>query len=209
MWLSSALLIGRERRPWTILAPMITWSALTPLGCRKLPIPLTISLILSLSFTLLSHIFPCSSSTASWFSWVLLTLLSSLPTPWLCLVSPIFRKEKKMKIFSGCLCFLFNLIAKFFWFCLVWNCEGRKSITGSFIGSMKETEEVLEFCKEKGVTSMIEMVKMDYVNTAFERLEKNDVRYRFVVDVAGSKLDQWNITLLENGSQNASLSVCF
>ncbi|KAL6347079.1 hypothetical protein AAG906_012330 [Vitis piasezkii] len=67
---------------------------------------------------------------------------------------------------------------------------GRKSITGSFIGSMKETEEVLEFCKEKGVTSMIEMVKMDYVNTAFERLEKNDVRYRFVVDVAGSKLDQ-------------------
>lgn len=66
---------------------------------------------------------------------------------------------------------------------------GRKSITGSFIGSMKETEEMLEFCREKGLTSMIETVKMDYVNTAFERLEKNDVRYRFVVDVAGSKLD--------------------
>lgn len=55
---------------------------------------------------------------------------------------------------------------------------------------MKETEEVLHFCKEKGVTSQIEMVKMDYINTAMERLEKNDVRYRFVVDVAGSKLDQ-------------------
>uniref|UniRef100_A0A2N9GU66 Enoyl reductase (ER) domain-containing protein n=1 Tax=Fagus sylvatica TaxID=28930 RepID=A0A2N9GU66_FAGSY len=67
---------------------------------------------------------------------------------------------------------------------------GRKSITGSFIGSMKETEEMLEFCKEKGLSSMIEVVKMDYVNKAFERLEKNDVRYRFVVDVAGSKLDQ-------------------
>ncbi|XP_050210510.1 probable cinnamyl alcohol dehydrogenase [Mercurialis annua] len=66
---------------------------------------------------------------------------------------------------------------------------GRKIITGSFIGSIKETEEMLEFCREKGVTSMIEVVKMDYVNTAFERLEKNDVRYRFVVDVAGSKLD--------------------
>ncbi|EYU37626.1 hypothetical protein ABFS82_02G039000 [Erythranthe guttata] len=66
---------------------------------------------------------------------------------------------------------------------------GRKSITGSFIGSMKETEEMLEFCKEKGLTSTIETVKMDYINTAFERLEKNDVRYRFVVDVAGSKLD--------------------
>ncbi|KAJ4841953.1 putative cinnamyl alcohol dehydrogenase 1 [Turnera subulata] len=67
---------------------------------------------------------------------------------------------------------------------------GRKTITGTFIGSMKETEEVLQFCKEKGVTSTIEVVKMDYVNTAMERLEKNDVRYRFVVDVAGSKLGQ-------------------
>ncbi|KAF7840771.1 cinnamyl alcohol dehydrogenase [Senna tora] len=67
---------------------------------------------------------------------------------------------------------------------------GRKSITGSFIGSMKELEEMLDFWKEKGLTSMIEVVKMDYINKAFERLEKNDVRYRFVVDVAGSKLHQ-------------------
>ncbi|KAL7002860.1 cinnamoyl-Coa reductase [Sarracenia purpurea var. burkii] len=66
---------------------------------------------------------------------------------------------------------------------------GRKTITGSFIGSMEETEEMLAFCKEKGLTSTIEVVKLDYINTAFERLEKNDVRYRFVVDVAGSKLD--------------------
>ncbi|KAL9404555.1 hypothetical protein Peur_001527 [Populus x canadensis] len=65
---------------------------------------------------------------------------------------------------------------------------GRKSITGSFIGSMKETEEMLEFCKEKGLTSMIEVIKMDYINMAFERLEKNDARYRFTVDVAGIKL---------------------
>ena len=49
---------------------------------------------------------------------------------------------------------------------------------------------MLDFCKEKGLTSMIEIIKMDYVNKAIERLEKNDVRYRFVVDVAGSKLDQ-------------------
>lgn len=67
---------------------------------------------------------------------------------------------------------------------------GRKTITGSFVGSMKEMEEMLEFCKEKGLESMIEVVKMDYINKAFERLEKNDVRYRFVVDVAGSNLDQ-------------------
>ncbi|KAK1291671.1 Cinnamyl alcohol dehydrogenase 2 [Acorus calamus] len=67
---------------------------------------------------------------------------------------------------------------------------GRKSITGSFIGSMTEMPEMLEFCAEKGLTSTIEMVKMDYVNKAFERLERNDVRYRFVVDVAGSNLEQ-------------------
>lgn len=65
---------------------------------------------------------------------------------------------------------------------------GRKSIIGTFIGSMEEVQEMLEFCKEKGLTSMIEMVEMDYVNQAMERLERNDVRYRFVVDVASSKL---------------------
>ncbi|KAH7518041.1 hypothetical protein FEM48_Zijuj09G0128500 [Ziziphus jujuba var. spinosa] len=65
---------------------------------------------------------------------------------------------------------------------------GRRMITGSFVGSMKEQEEMLEFCREKNVTSMIETIKMDYINEAFERLEKNDVRYRFVVDVAGSNL---------------------
>lgn len=67
--------------------------------------------------------------------------------------------------------------------------EGRKTITGTFIGSMKETEELLEFCKENKVKSTIEVVKMEYINTAMERLAKNDVRYRFVVDVAGSKLE--------------------
>lgn len=54
---------------------------------------------------------------------------------------------------------------------------------------MKEMREMLAFCKEKGLTSQIEVIKMDYIHTAFERLEKNDVRYRFVVDVAGSKFD--------------------
>ncbi|KAF5745588.1 carbamoyl-phosphate synthetase 2 aspartate transcarbamylase and dihydroorotase [Tripterygium wilfordii] len=67
---------------------------------------------------------------------------------------------------------------------------GRKVITGTNIGSMKEIQEIIDFSKEKGFSSMIEVVKMDYINKAFERLERNDVRYRFVVDVAGSKLDQ-------------------
>lgn len=63
-------------------------------------------------------------------------------------------------------------------------------ITGTFIGSMKETQEMLKFCNEKGVRSTIEVVKMDYVNTAMDRLAKNDIRYRFVVDVAGSNFEE-------------------
>ncbi|KAL9231717.1 hypothetical protein vseg_006908 [Gypsophila vaccaria] len=66
---------------------------------------------------------------------------------------------------------------------------GRKSITGTFVGSMKEMEEMLQFCNDKNLTSQIEVVKMDYINEAFERLEKNDVRYRFVVDIEGSNLE--------------------
>ncbi|KAK8685989.1 hypothetical protein V6N13_125017 [Hibiscus sabdariffa] len=66
---------------------------------------------------------------------------------------------------------------------------GKKTLTGSFIGSMGETQEILDFWADKGLSSMIEVVKMDYINKAFERLEKNDVRFRFVLDVAGSNLE--------------------
>ncbi|KAM0941787.1 putative cinnamyl-alcohol dehydrogenase [Dioscorea sansibarensis] len=65
---------------------------------------------------------------------------------------------------------------------------GRKTITGSFIGSIADTQEVLNFWEEKELKSMVEVVKMDYVNKAVERMEKNDVRYRFVLDVHGSDL---------------------
>ncbi|RLN09751.1 putative cinnamyl alcohol dehydrogenase [Panicum miliaceum] len=67
---------------------------------------------------------------------------------------------------------------------------GRKAVTGSFIGSVDETAELLRFCVDKGLTSQIEVVKMGYVNEALERLERNDVRYRFVVDVAGSNVEE-------------------
>lgn len=66
---------------------------------------------------------------------------------------------------------------------------GKKTISGSFIGSIEETQEILDFWVEKGLKTMIEVVKMDYVNKAFERMVKNDVRYRFVLDVAGSELE--------------------
>lgn len=62
-------------------------------------------------------------------------------------------------------------------------------MTGNFIGSMEETQEILDFWAEKGLSTMIEVVKMDYINKAFERLERNNVRYRFVLDVAGSNLE--------------------
>lgn len=68
-------------------------------------------------------------------------------------------------------------------------CIGKKTIMGSLMGSIKETEELLELWAEKGLRSMIEVVKVDYLNQAMERMERNDVRYRFVLDVAGSKME--------------------
>ncbi|KZV39730.1 cinnamyl alcohol dehydrogenase 1 [Dorcoceras hygrometricum] len=66
---------------------------------------------------------------------------------------------------------------------------GKKAIMGSLLGSIKETEELLNFWVEKGLTTMIEVVKMEYVNEAFERMKRGDVKYRFVLDVAGSNLE--------------------
>ncbi|KAL6013315.1 hypothetical protein ACLOJK_003808 [Asimina triloba] len=64
----------------------------------------------------------------------------------------------------------------------------RRTITGSFVGSIEETQELLNLWAEKGLSCMIEIVKMDYIHTAMERMERGDVRYRFVLDVAGSNL---------------------
>ncbi|OFC69074.1 NAD(P)-dependent alcohol dehydrogenase [Alteromonas confluentis] len=62
--------------------------------------------------------------------------------------------------------------------------HGRRSFAGSNIGGIAETQEMLNFCAEHNITADIEMVDADEVNTAFERLENNDVKYRFVVDMA-------------------------
>ena len=51
---------------------------------------------------------------------------------------------------------------------------------------MKETQEMLDFCGEHNISCMIENIPIDYVNTAMERLGKGDVKYRFVIDIAGS-----------------------
>ncbi|CAI9111411.1 OLC1v1011632C3 [Oldenlandia corymbosa var. corymbosa] len=63
---------------------------------------------------------------------------------------------------------------------------GRKMVCGSGIGGMKETQEMIDFCAKNNITSDVEVVPMDYVNTAMDRLAKADVRYRFVIDVGNT-----------------------
>ena len=60
---------------------------------------------------------------------------------------------------------------------------GRRTLSGSLIGGIKETQEMLDFCAEHGVVSEVEVIPMDKVNEAYERMLKNDVRYRFVLDM--------------------------
>ncbi|MEO9890788.1 NAD(P)-dependent alcohol dehydrogenase, partial [Nonlabens ulvanivorans] len=59
----------------------------------------------------------------------------------------------------------------------------RKKLAGSLIGGIKETQEMLDFCGEHNITSDIEMIDMQDINNAFERVQKNDVKYRFVIDM--------------------------
>ncbi len=61
---------------------------------------------------------------------------------------------------------------------------GRKSIAGSLIGGIAETQEMLDFCAEKGITADIEMIRIQDIETAYERMQKSDVKYRFVIDSA-------------------------
>jgi uncharacterized zinc-type alcohol dehydrogenase-like protein len=61
---------------------------------------------------------------------------------------------------------------------------GRKSLSGSAIGSIKETQEMLDFCAKHGIAADIEVIDIKDVNEAYERVLKSDVRYRFVIDMA-------------------------
>jgi uncharacterized zinc-type alcohol dehydrogenase-like protein len=64
---------------------------------------------------------------------------------------------------------------------------GRHTLAGSVIGGMPETQEMIDFCAAHKIVSDVEMVPMQAVNEAYERLVKNDVRYRFVIDMASLK----------------------
>ncbi len=60
----------------------------------------------------------------------------------------------------------------------------RRSLSGSNIGGIAETQEMLDFCAEHGVTPEIEVIEPDYINEAYERVLASDVRYRFVIDIS-------------------------
>ena len=61
---------------------------------------------------------------------------------------------------------------------------GRRSLAGSLIGGIRETQEMLEFCAEHHLGSDIEVIGADQINEAYERVLASDVRYRFVIDAA-------------------------
>ena len=67
---------------------------------------------------------------------------------------------------------IFNLIFK------------RRQIAGSLIGGIPETQEMLDFCAKHGITSDVEMIKIQDINLAYDRMLKSDVKYRFVIDMA-------------------------
>ena len=65
--------------------------------------------------------------------------------------------------------------------------HGRHSVSGSMIGGIPETQEMLDFCAQHQVACDIELIPIENVNEAYDRVVKSDVRYRFVIDMASLK----------------------
>ena len=63
----------------------------------------------------------------------------------------------------------------------------RRSLAGSLIGGLPETQEMLDFCGKHGVASDIELIPIQKINEAYERMLRSDVKYRFVIDMASLK----------------------
>jgi uncharacterized zinc-type alcohol dehydrogenase-like protein len=66
---------------------------------------------------------------------------------------------------------------------------GRKSVSGSLIGGLAETQEMLDFCGEHGITADVEVIPIGTINEAYERMLKSDVKYRFSIDMASLKAE--------------------
>lgn len=73
---------------------------------------------------------------------------------------------------------VFNLIMK------------RRQLAGSLIGGIAETQEMLDFCAQHGITAEIEMIPVQEINRAYERMIRSDVKYRFVIDMASLKQEK-------------------
>jgi len=66
----------------------------------------------------------------------------------------------------------------------------RRTIAGSLIGGLPETQEMLDFCATHNITCDIELIRMDQINDAYERMLKSDVKYRFVIDMDSLKTNR-------------------
>jgi alcohol dehydrogenase (NADP+) len=64
---------------------------------------------------------------------------------------------------------------------------GRRKISGSIIGGIRETQEMLDFCADHNITADVEVIRIEEINLAFDRLLAGDVKYRFVIDMASLK----------------------
>ena|ERR1039457_3940720 len=64
---------------------------------------------------------------------------------------------------------------------------GRRNFSGSLIGGIKETQEMLDFCGQHNITADIGLIPIQKINEAYDRVVKNDVKYRFVIDMASLK----------------------
>tara|TARA_B110000438_G_C15431357_1_gene486292 strand:- start:55 stop:651 length:597 start_codon:yes stop_codon:yes gene_type:complete len=60
---------------------------------------------------------------------------------------------------------------------------GRRAVAGSLIGGIKETQEMFDFCGEHNITSDVEVISMQSINESYKRMQKSDVKYRFVIDL--------------------------
>jgi alcohol dehydrogenase (NADP+) len=66
----------------------------------------------------------------------------------------------------------------------------RRSLAGSLVGGIQETQELLDFCAEHGVLAQIETTPIQQIQTAFDRMVKSDIKYRFVIDMSSLKEPQ-------------------
>jgi uncharacterized zinc-type alcohol dehydrogenase-like protein len=66
----------------------------------------------------------------------------------------------------------------------------RRQLAGSLIGGLKQTQEMLDFCAKHGIVSDIELIPIQGINQAYERMLKSDVKYRFVIDLASLAQDE-------------------